>query len=187
MGGIRLRHRVTAARPRTVAKTLALLLAIGVVSCTDDPGAPDVVVRPVDAITAIIAWQADEQQPVTDADGTVQLPVIFVVAGDGATIDVGVQADVAQATVDVATVRFADDVTDTFDPTLEGQPVREQGVMLLLGAIPDAAPKITVDVNRFVAVDTSEALRVEITANVTPDGAGDEPAARASVTSATPL
>ena len=61
-----------------------------------------------DAITAIVAWQAEEQEPVIDDDGEPQLPVIFVVAGDGTTIDVGVQADVAEATNDWATVRFAD-------------------------------------------------------------------------------
>mgnify|MGYP006974247207 CR=1 FL=1 len=52
-------------------------------------------------------------------DGEVQLPVIYVVADAGTTIDVGVQADVAESTVDWATVRFADDIADTFDPDLD--------------------------------------------------------------------
>ena len=38
------------------------------------------------------------------------------------------QADVAAATVDWATVRFADDVAEAFDPDLEGEPVRDDGV-----------------------------------------------------------
>ena len=131
------------------------------------------MVGSADAITAAVAWQADEQEPVVDDDGEAQLPVVFVVAGDGATIDVGVQADVAADTVDWATVRFADDIADTFDPDIEGEPVRDDGVLLLIGPMPEPARSVELDLVRYTAIDTGEAFTLEITAEERPDGTDD--------------
>ena len=88
-----------------IAGLLGVLMVAG---CGGDDDVPSTAVSSAEAITAIVAWQAEEQEPVIGEDGEPQLPVIFVVAGDGTTIDVGVQADVAEATNDWATVRFAD-------------------------------------------------------------------------------
>ena len=153
-------------------------------SCDDDEAASDVV-GPADAITAVVAWQTGEQEPVIADDGEVQLPVIYVVADAGTTIDVGVQADVAESTVDWATVRFADDIADTFDPDLAGEPVRDDGVMLLVGPIPEPAPSIELPLVRYTAVDDGEPLVVEIVSEPAPDDTSDVPAPRATVTSAT--
>ncbi len=163
----------------------ALLGVLALTACdTNDDAATDVV-EPADAIIAAVAWQADEQEPVIDDDGEPVLPVIFVVASEGTTIDVGVQADVAGATVDWATVRFADDAADTFDPDLDSEPVRDDGVMLLVGPIPDPARAIELDVVRYVAVDTSESLTLEIVSEPAPTDTSDTPAPRATVTSVT--
>jgi hypothetical protein len=153
-------------------------------SCDDDEAASDVV-GPADAITAVVAWQTGEQEPVIADDGEVQLPVIYIVADAGMTIDVGVQADVAESTVDWATVRFADDIADTFDPDLAGEPVRDDGVMLLVGPMPEPAPSIEVPLVRYTAVDDGEPLVVEIVSEPAPDDTSDVPAPRATVTSAT--
>ena len=121
--------------------------------------------------------------PRSDAGGETQLPVIFVVAGDGATLDVGVQADVAKATVDTAIVRFADDIDDTFDPDLVDEPVRDEGVLLLVGPLPDPSQAITVAIERYQAIDDWQALQLEIAATTGADAA----ATRARVTSVKPL
>jgi hypothetical protein len=142
-------------------------------------------VDPADAITAAVAWQADEQEPVLDDNGEQQLPVIFVVADDGATIDVGVQADVAAATVDWATVRFADDAADTFDPDLDGEPVRDDGVMLLVGPMPEPAPSVELDLVRYTNVDGGEPITLEITAEMHTDGTDPDATPRAVVTAVT--
>lgn len=163
---------------------IALLGAFALASC-DDGETPAGVVGPADAITAVVAWQAGEQEPVIADDGEVQLPVIYVVADAGTTIDVGVQADVAESTVDWATVRFADDIADTFDPDLEGQPVRDDGVMLLVGPIPEPARSIEFPLVRYTAVDDGEPLVVEIVSEPAPDDTSDVPAPRATVTSVT--
>jgi hypothetical protein len=143
----------------------------------DDPPASEV--GQAGALTALVEWQADEQEPVLDDAGEERLPVIYIAAAQGGTIDVGVQADVAAATVDVATVRFADEATEAFNDDLEGRPVIDDGSMLLVGALPDPAPVVLVDLVRYTAAEDSEALLVEITAN---GGSAIGPATVTSVT-----
>lgn len=130
---------------------------------SDDPTAGDV--GPAAALTALVEWQAGEQEPVLDDSGNAQLPVIYVAAAEGGTIDVGVQAEVASATVEVATVRFADEATEAFDEDAEGQPVIDEGSMLLVGPVPEPAPSVVVDLLRYLSADESEAFVVEITAD----------------------
>jgi hypothetical protein len=166
------------------ALLVAVLAAFALASCDDDEAASDEV-GPADAITAAVAWQAGEQEPVVAADDEIQLPVIYVVADAGTTIDVGVQADVAESTVDWATVRFADDIADTFDPDIEGEPVRDDGAMLLVGPIPEPARSIELTVVRYTSVDESEPFVLEIVSEPAPEDTNDIPAPRATVTSAT--
>ena len=156
---------------------------MAMVACNSSGSTTTRGVTASDAIVAIVAWQTSEMPPRSDASGETQLPVIFVVADDGATLDVGVQADVARATVDMATVRFADDIDDTFDPDVVDEPVRDEGVLLLVGPVPDPSRTITVAVERYQAIDDRQALQLEIVATAGADAAGP----RARVTSATPL
>jgi hypothetical protein len=168
----------------------ALLAALVVTACDSDNSTTTTdVVEPADAITAMVAWQSDERPPVLGDDGNAQLPVIYVVTDDGAVLDVGVQANVAAATVDWATVRFADDVTDTFDPDLTGQPVRDDGVMLLVGAMPEPAPTVELDLVRFYSAAGGEPIKLDIAvvdqpAGTDPHNTADE-APRAIVTAVT--
>ncbi len=160
---------------------------MAVAACDGDDGTAVDVVSSADAITAIVAWQAGEQEPVLDENGEPQLPVIFVVADDGTTIDVGIQAAVAEATAEWATVRFADDASDAFDPDLEGEPVRNDGALLLLGPIPEPEPRIEMDVALYTAVDDTEGFTVQITSDTSTTGTGPDPARQASVTSVSQL
>jgi len=153
-------------------------------SCDDDDTPTDVV-GSADAITAAVAWQAGEQEPVIADDGDVQLPVIYVVADTGSSFDVGIQAAVAEATVDWATVRFADDIAEAFDENVEGDPVRDDGAMLLVGPIPEPARSIELPVVRYTALDDSEPFILEIVGEPAPDDTSDDPAPRATVMSAT--
>ena len=128
--------------------------------------------------------QGSRQEPVRDDNGEEQLPVIFVVAVDGTTIDVGVQADVTAATIDWATVRFADQVADTFDSGLDGEPVRNDGSMLLIGPMPDPANSIELGLVRYYAVDDGESFTLQITSDTTTADT-DNSTPRASVTAVT--
>jgi hypothetical protein len=158
-----------------------IALSVATAACSDSDTATPGQVDQSGAYTAIVEWQAGEQEPVLNDDGTAKLPVIYVAAADGATIDVGVQASVAAATVDIADVRFADESSEAFDSGIDGEPVIDQGVMLLVGAIPDPARTIDVELLRYVDVGTSSAFTLQITADTTSSGTGT-----ATVTSATP-
>jgi hypothetical protein len=174
VGGIRASRT---ARVASIALAVSLAGVAGL-GCDDD-AAPDEVDAAA-AYTAIVEWQAGEQASSVDDGEEAELPVIYVVAADGETIDVGVQAAVTESTVDVATVRFADEAGETFDADLDGQPVRDHGSMLLVAAMPEPAPRVTVDLIRYLAAEESEPFRVEI--RVEDAGAGS-----AVVTSATPM
>lgn len=164
---------------------LAVLLAATFTACEDD-ALPEGVVEPADAYTAIVTWQAGEQEPILAADGDEQLPVIFIVAASGDNIDVGVQATVTSATSSEAIVRFADEAADGFDPRGDDAPVREDGVMLAIGAIPPASHSIKVEVDRYTTQDDPEQLSLTIRAQraAPPDSDGNV-APRAVVTTTT--
>jgi hypothetical protein len=158
----------------------AVVTALSVVAGCD--GNDDPTTSEVDhaaAFTALVEWQAGEQEPVLDDSGEPELPVIYVAAAEGGTIDVGVQAEVASATVDIATVRFADEAAEAFDDGIEGQPVIDEGTMLLVSPLPEPAPSVVVELLRYLSADESEAFIIEITADAASTSSG------ASVTSVT--
>lgn len=146
---------------RRLTAGIALLVLAGA-ACGDDDDAPDGALGAADAVTAIVQWEATEQEPVLDDDGDPLLPVVYVVSADGETIDVGVQAAVAQAVVDNVVVRFADDASEAFDPDVDGEPVRDDGSLLAVGAVGEPAPVLMVDVDRYAAHDEPEALTVRV-------------------------
>lgn len=163
------------------------MLAVGAASCSDDPSNGNANVTPAAAYVAIIEWQVSEQEPALDDNGDVVVPVVFVASDDGSTIDVGVQAEVAETTTEWATVRFADQPSEAFDPGVEGEPVRDDGVMLVVGPVPVAAPSIELSVVRYVAVDDSESFLLQVTATPGPsDTTAVSPKASVSSVSTVP-
>ena len=164
-------------RQWSCAAVVASLSVVTACSGGDDETAASEVDHAA-AFTALVEWQAGEQEPVIDDSGEAQLPVIYIAAAEGGTIDVGIQADVASATVDLATVRFADEASEAFDDDIEGQPVIDQGSMLLVGPLPEPAPTVSVELLRYLAADESEAFVVEI------EAADESASGAASVTSA---
>jgi hypothetical protein len=167
---------------------LVVMLAVAAASCDDDdPSNGNVNVTPAAAYVAIVEWQVSEQEPVFNDAGEVVVPVVFVAADDGTTIDVGVQAEVAEATADWATVRFADLPSETFDPSVESEPVRDDGVMLLVGPVPEAAPSVELSVVRYRAANDSESFLVRVTATPGPsDTSAISPRASVSSVSSVP-
>lgn len=166
MGGTSSTTRLTS-RARVASIAAGLLVSVVGAACSSGGGAttPANEVDAAAAYTAMVEWQAAEQEPVVNDDGTTRLPVIYIVAADGETIDVGVQASVAAATVDLATVRFADDVSDAFDADLDDEMVRDSGTLLLVAGMPPNGATITVDLVRYLAAERHEPFQLEITAD----------------------
>lgn len=135
---------------------------------TTPTGAPVVTeVGADDALTALVRWHVAETEPVVDDAGDIVLPVVYVASDAGETIDVGVQATVAEQTVDDAVVRFADDRSEAVDDDADGSPVKDDGVLVLLGEMPEPAPSVTFAVTVYRAVDDERALEIDATATET--------------------
>ena len=97
---------------------------------------------------------------VVDEDGDVEPPVVYVTTESGDTLDAGLQASVVEDTTDTATVRFADDRVQAIDDTSDSMPVHDDGVMLIMGELPEPAPTLTVDVEWYESLDESSILVV---------------------------
>lgn len=165
---------------RSYVAAAAIFMSIGPLSaCSDEPSVTEVDAG--SAIVAIVDWQVEQWDPPADADEGL-LPVIYIVAADGDTYGVAVQATVTEATVDDAVVRFADQASDAFDDGLDGAPVRDDGVMLAIGQIPEPSRRMKVIVDRYTAKETSEGFALQIAARRPTD---DNPR-RAEVTTTTP-
>lgn len=175
--------RTVRAGPARWAAAVGLVAAAALGAGCDDESTPADTVDESAAYTAIVEWQAGEQDLIENDDGTLELPIIYVVAADGDTIAVGVQANVAKATVDVADVRFADDSAEAFDTGVDGEPVIDHGVLLVVGAMPDPAPVVDVDVLRYLAADSSTPFVLQIATDVVPTSTGVGTATVTSVTS----
>lgn len=84
------------------------------------------------------------------------LPLVFV-AGFERTFPIDVQAAVAADLVDDVAVRFVDERLEAIDDTLDHRPVREGGVLLVVGPVPEERRAIEVEVERYL--DAAEVER----------------------------
>ena len=147
-----------------------MLAVVGLVAslaaCTSDGDAAPSV-GTADAFTAIVDWQiAQAGPPTTDQP----LLVIYVTGADGATIDASVQAKVAANTVDVAKVRFTDVVDDALVGNTEGEPVKDEGVLLIVDEF-DGKGTTSLPIGVTVYRDANDEQHLVLTVAATTDGA----------------
>lgn len=84
-----------------------------------------------------------------DPDRADALPVIYVVSVGEEPFSAQVQASVASSVTDTVDVRFADVRDESLDKERPGQPVKDGGVLVLIGKIvADEAP-MTIDVEVY--------------------------------------
>jgi len=141
---------------------LAVLVTVALGACRSDDGGTSPSVSTSDAYLAIVDWQVDRAGPPTT--GT-PLPVIYITSENGKTIDPGVQAKVASKTVDVAKVRFADQRDDAIDTDVEGEPVKDDGVLLIVDDFDTAdVTEVAVGVTVYHDADDTEHLVLIVTA-----------------------
>lgn len=148
------------------------------VGCTSDPEPQSATVTLTNAYSAIIRWEIERSEPVIDVDGNVEVPVIYLAAGSGGTVDVGVQAGVVSDIDDAAVIRFADDARDARDEGLENEPVKDNGVMILIDEFEPDQATVEARIVRYRSIDDENAWILEVTA--TDDGASVESAALAT-------
>ena len=145
--------------------------------CTSDPIPERSTVTPGSAYIAIVQWELGQEEPVLDEEGNIEPPVIYLASVLAGTIAVGVQAEVVATIDDSAVIRFADDPRDARDEGLEGEPVKDDGVMIVLGEFEPDQFVVNARISRYKS-DADETLwLLKVTA--TDDGA--------EVTSAVPV
>ena len=64
-----------------------------------------------------------------------------------------------------AVIRFADDPRDARDEGLEGEPVKDEGVMLVLNEFELDQPVVEAQIARYRSVDDVASWRLELTAD----------------------
>ena len=141
-------------------------LAVVAAACATDDS-PTTSVGAADAFTAIVDWQVDQEGPPTTGQA---LPVIYVTSEDGKTIGATTQAKVAGNTVDAAKVRFADTREDAIDTEVDGEPVHDDGVLLIVDKF-DGKGQTSVPIGVTIYRDADDEEHLVLTVTGTGDGA----------------
>jgi hypothetical protein len=100
------------------------------------------------------------EQPAPESEDA--LPVVYVVGVGEKKIAAKVQAEVAAALDDDAEIRFADVRSEAVLEDQDGEPVRDEGVLLALGPVaPDKDPvRVAVEVYRSAADSSKRVVTV---------------------------
>ncbi len=160
-------------RLRPLGASIAVLVvagaAIGLAGCgSDDADDPTDTLSADAVLTALVEWTVQSGAPPTTDDSAAP-PVVYIAPVSGETIAAGVQAAVVASTDGDATVVFADDKSEAFDDTTDDQSVHNDGVLLLVGALPteDSATGATTEiaVERYRSIDDSGSYLVTIAAS----------------------
>lgn len=147
------------------SSAVAAASVLALVGCTSDPEPERSTVTPTDAHTAIVRWELERTEPVIDADGNIETPVIYLAADSGGTVDVRVQADVVSNIDDAAVIRFADNARDARDENLDNRPVKDDGVMILIDEFEPDQAEVEVRIVRYESIDDDNVWILELTAN----------------------
>lgn len=137
----------------------AVLAATGAAGC--DGSAREQMSRDAQVFVAAIRDVVDDQPPPADPD---VLPVVYVIGVGEEEIAADVQAEVAVELKDDIDVRFADERSEAVRANEDHAPVRDEGVLIAMGALPPdrgaEAVDVTVEVYRSDADWSKRVLTV---------------------------
>ena len=138
-------------RTRQLVAALVLLPIVGLVGCNDEGGRS--AERATEIVAATIRHVAAEHPPADDADDpeSDHLPVVYVVSVGEEPLSAGIQADVVAVLRDEIDVRFSDDRGEAIDGTAPTEPVKDGGVLVVLGAVPKLGNPVQVPVEVYIA------------------------------------
>jgi hypothetical protein len=154
-------------RSRSALSVAAAAIAVlALVGCASGPAPERATVTPANAYTAIVEWEIERTEPVSDADGNVEVPVIYLAAGSGGTVDVRVQADVVANIDDAAVIRFVDDARDARDEKLDNEPVKNRGVMILIDEFEPDQAKVDARIVRYQSIDDDSTWILQVTSTL---------------------
>jgi hypothetical protein len=124
-------------------------------SAERDAGVYEVVLR--DLVLADLPPKAEDDP----------LPVVYVFGADGTTVPVDIQVNVVKMLNDEAEIRFVDAREDAvLEEAPEGddreEPVRDDGVLVTFGALPETGSTIVVEVDIYSSVGDERAYEVTL-------------------------
>ena len=135
------------------ALALVALLVVVAGSCTDDAdGSADPNQRLIDIYAATIQTVTVHERP--DFSGHDELDVVVYVAPrEGVEIALDVQLGVVLALEEWATIRFIDEFEEAIVSGEPDQPVRDGGVLIGLGDVPDGTASVDLIADRYERAD----------------------------------
>lgn len=106
--------------------------------------------REAQILVATIEEVLAERNP---AAGTDELPVVYVEPLGDEDIGATVQADTASEMREIADVRFADERSEALDEDEPGMPVRDDGILVAIGPVPEEGDPVDVEVEIYRSED----------------------------------
>ena len=140
-------------------------------ACDSDPSGPKPVTT-ADAYIAAIRWYVaslpapgpagtDSTESAEDAEPL----VVFIAPSDGVLIDADAQVAVLAELDDMSesvSVVFEDVRDDAIDLEAENQPVKDNGVLLLVGKVVEGPPPVEVAIEVYRHIDDDESFQMRI-------------------------
>jgi hypothetical protein len=142
----------------------ALATLLLVAACGSDDGKRPAKVGAADAYNALIRWYLGTLPAPTDSSPK-EPEIVFVAPAAGKTIAPATQAAVAAEMADmddVVMVRFTDQADDALDLDVDDQPVKDNGVLLLVEDVPEARPPVDTHVIVYHNENDQKAYSVKI-------------------------
>lgn len=146
---------------RATLAVMALLL-IATVACTDNTNAADDPnQRLIEIYSATIKTVAVHDHPdFTDTDALDT--VVYVVPRDDVEIPIDVQLGVVLELEEWATIRFIDELEEAIDTGAPNEPVRDEGILVGVGQVPDGTATVEVIADRYEHADALIAFELTL-------------------------
>lgn len=120
-----------------------IALAVATMTACSSQSASEV--RAGEVYEAAVRWLAMEHDDDPDP-----LPLFIEPRGEGTAIKLEVQADLVDATSDVANVRFTDDRDEAITTEDDIQVVRDDGELIRLGPVVEDGQRVSLEVDRWI-------------------------------------
>ena len=129
-------------------------------SSSIDPAAREGDERTAAVYETILEWLIAGEPGIGGAEGDDW--VLFVATRSAEVIDIDVQVDVVAALSSVVEVRFIDERTEAVDEELDGEPVRDLGLLIGLGAVNPQGDIVQVYADRYRNAEQVEAWQFTV-------------------------
>ena len=146
-------------RGENPSRWLAWLVVLPLVSCSIG-SANENEIRASAVYDEVVRWLVDEAGGATEEE---PMAVFIEPRGEGAAISLDVQAELIDATKDIAEVRFLDERSEGLIEDDEGNvAVKNEGILIRLGPVLEDDAYVLLDVDVWESVDTFREVRFEL-------------------------